>query len=110
MQIGITTKLETLTQGLQGVDGTGGKKGELATLDTDLKEKCWAKKQMHDAKLQGGFEGFRSSSERFKSKILQELASNTATIMSLVDLEKKAESVFGITPTTEATIATPDTA
>ena len=105
----LTTKLETLTQGLQGVDGTGGKKGELSTFDTGLREKCWAKKQMHDAKLQGVFEGFRNSSERFKNKILQELASNTATILPLVDLEKKAESVFGITPTTETPVATPDT-
>ena len=28
----LTTKIESLTQGLQGVDGAGGKKGELATL------------------------------------------------------------------------------
>jgi len=45
----LTTKIETLTQGLQGVDGAGGKKGELATLEAGLKDKCWAQKQKHDA-------------------------------------------------------------
>ena len=33
----LTKKLETLTDSLQGVDGTGGKKGELGTLETNLK-------------------------------------------------------------------------
>lgn len=105
----LTTKIETLTQGLQGADGNGGKKGELATLETGLKDKCWAQKQKHDAKLQGGFEGFRNSSERFKSKVLQEQASNSATLLTLAELEKKAENVFGPTPTTEASIPVVDT-
>ena len=105
----LTNRIENLTQGLQGADGTGGKKGELATLEAGLKDKCWAQKQKHDAKLQGGFEGFRNNSERFKSKVLQEQASNTATLLTLAELEKKAESVFGPTPTTEASIPAVDT-
>ncbi|MDO8737216.1 MAG: AAA family ATPase [Thermoleophilia bacterium] len=105
----LTTKIETLTMGLCGVDGTGGKKGELATLEADLKDKCWAQKKKHDAKLQGGFEGFRNDAERFKSKVLQELVSNTATVLALADLEKKADSVFGSAPTTETSIAAVDT-
>jgi wobble nucleotide-excising tRNase len=105
----LTTKIETLTQGLQGADGSGGKKGELATLEAGLKEKCWAQKQKHDAELQGGFEGFRNNSERFKSKVLQEQASNSATLLTLAELEKKAENVFGPTPTTEASIPVVDT-
>ena len=75
----LTTKIETLTQGLQGVDGAGGKKGELATLEDGLKDKCWAQKQKHDAKLQGGFEGYRNNSEKFKAKVIQELGSNSAS-------------------------------
>lgn len=105
----LTTKIETLTQGLQGADGTGGKKSELATLEVDLKNKCWAQKQKYDAKLQGGFEGFRNNSEGFKQKVLQELASNTATILTLEELEKKAKSVFDSSPTTETSIAAVDT-
>jgi len=105
----LTTKIEALTQGLQGLDGAGGKKGELATLEAGLKDKCWAQKQKHDAKLQGAFEGYRNSSEKYKAKILQELASNTAALQAQADLEKKAESVFGSTPTAEASIAPVDT-
>ncbi len=106
----LTTKIENLTQGLQGVDGMSGKKGELAALEAELKKKCWAQKRKHDAKLQGGFEGYRSSEEKFKSKVLQELASNTAAPQTQADLENRAENVFGPTPTVEATIAAVDTA
>jgi wobble nucleotide-excising tRNase len=81
----------------------------LAALEARLKDKCWAQKQKHDAKLQGGFEGFRNSSEKFKSKVLQEQASNSATLLTLAELEKKAESVFGPTPTTETSISAVDT-
>ena len=107
---GLTTRIETLTQGLQGADGAGGKMGELATLEAGLKDKCWAQKQKHDAKLQGAFEGYRNSAERFKSKVVQELASNAATLQTQASLEKKAESVFGPTPTADAAVAVVDTA
>jgi wobble nucleotide-excising tRNase len=60
--------VERLTESLQGADEKGGKKGELATLDAWFRDKCWAQKQKHDAKLQGGFEGYRNSSEKFKIK------------------------------------------
>lgn len=104
----LTTKIETLTQGLQGADGTGGKKGELAALEAGLKDKCWARKQKHDAKLQGGFEGYRNSSEKFKGKVLQELTANRAPLLTLAELEKKSESVFGPAPTAEASIPSVD--
>jgi len=106
----LTTKIENLTQGLQGADGTGGKKGELAVLEAAFKDRCWAQKQKHDAKLKGAFEGYRNNAEKFKSKVLQELASNTATLQTQADLEKRAESVFGPTPTAEAAVASVDTA
>jgi wobble nucleotide-excising tRNase len=106
----LTAKIENLTQGLHGVDGNGGKKGDLAALEARLKEKCWAQKQKYDAKLQGGFEGCRGSSEKFKSKVLQELTVNKAALLTLPELEKKAESVFGPTPTVEASVPTVDAA
>jgi len=105
----LTTKIENLTKGLQGVDGTGGKKGELAALQARFRDKCWAQKQKHDAKLQGAFAGYRNSAEKFKSKVFQELASNTATLKTQADLEKRAESVFGPTPTAEAAVTSVDT-
>ncbi len=106
----LTAKIETLTQGLQGADGNGGKKGDLVTLEAGLKDKCWAQKQKHDAKLQGGFEGYRNSSEKFKGKVLQELAANKESLLTLAELEKRAESVFGLTPTEEASVPSVDAA
>jgi wobble nucleotide-excising tRNase len=105
----ISAKIEALTQGLQGVNGAGGKKGELASLETGFRDKCWAQKQKHDARLQGGFEGYRSSSEKFRAKVLQEFASNSSALQTQEELEKKAESVFGPTPTAEVPIAALDT-
>lgn len=104
----LTNKIETLTLGLQGADGNGGKKGELAALEAGFKDKCWAQKQKHDAKLQGGFEGVRNNTEKFKAKVLQEQVTNTATLLTLAELEKKAASVFGPTPTTEAVVPVVD--
>lgn len=100
----LATKIASLTLGLHGTDEMGGKKGELTTLEIGLKEKCWVQKQKYDTKLQGGFEGFRNSAEKFKGKVLQEQASNAAALLTLAELEKKAESIFGLTPVAEASI------
>ena len=78
----ITKKIETLNRSLQGDDGIGGRKGDLASLEIELKNKCWAQKQKHDAKLQGAFEGYRGSAEKFKVKLLQECASNSSSIQT----------------------------
>jgi len=105
----LTTKIATLTQSLQGADGNAGKKGELAKLEVALIEKCWAQKKKYDAKLQGGFEGYRNSSEKFKNKVQQENQSNKAALLALANLEKKAGSVFGPTPAAAASISAVDT-
>ncbi|MDR3064270.1 MAG: AAA family ATPase [Comamonas sp.] len=102
----LTSKIEGLRQSLEGGGTVEGKKKELAILDAGLKDKCWAQKQKHDAKLQGAFEGYRGSSEKFKGKILQELDSNTAILISQAELEKRAESVFGSSPVREPFVAT----
>ena len=52
----LITRIEGLTEALQGADGTGGMKGG-AKLEAGLKDKCWAQTQKRDAKLQGPFEG-----------------------------------------------------
>lgn len=97
----LTAKIENLTNTLEGADGAGGKKAELSNLETAIKDKCWVQKQKHDDKLRGAFEGYRGSSEKFKNKVLQEFSSNTVTLLTLAELEKKADSVFGQAPTTE---------
>lgn len=105
----LTAKIQRLTLELEGEDEKSGKKGELATLDDAIKDKCWAQKQKHDAKLQGAFEGYRNNAEKFKDKVLQELVSNTTSLQALPELEMKAESVFGETPIIEQSIQSIDT-
>jgi wobble nucleotide-excising tRNase len=106
----LTKKIENLYVGLSGEDGTGGKHGDLAALEAELEAKCWAQKQKHDPKLQGAFVGFRNNAAKFKGKILQEWSVNTATLQTLADLEKRAETVFGPPPTAETSITAVETA
>ena len=106
----LKSKLQNLNRTLKGDDGLGGKVDELAVNETALKDRCWAQKQKHDKKLQGAFEGFRGSAERFKTKILQESTSNKAEAHTLADLEKRAETLFGPAPTPEVEIAPIDSA
>lgn len=101
--------LSGLKNTLHGENGTGGKRGELDQLETDLQEKCWAQKQKHDAKLQGAFTGYRNNASRFKGKVLAELNTNEAPLKPFSDLEKRAETVFGETPSKESLISTLDT-
>lgn len=104
----LTKKIEGFNHALNGQDGISGKRGELQAIEARLKDKCWAKKQKYDAKLQGAFEGYRGSSEKFKSKILQEEESNSSGLEKLSDLEKRAESLFGKNPTAEVAIPSID--
>jgi wobble nucleotide-excising tRNase len=106
----LTRKIESLTYQLQGTDGAGGERGRLTDLESALKEKCWAQKQKYDATLKGAFEGYRGSSERFKEKIIAEWTSNSAKLVSLAELEKRAKTLFGHNPTAERSIPLMETA
>ena len=105
----LTSKIDALTNTLQGVDGDGGKKGDLSALELTLRNKCWAQKQKHDAKLRRGFEGYRGSAEKFKGKVLKEMDSNSATALTVAELGARAESVFGSNPTAEPAVAAVET-
>ena len=97
-------QMEQLTKTLQGEDGAGGKKGELSALESGIREKCWKQKQKHDLKLSRAFKGYRNSSEEFKNKLLYERKNNSATLQKLDDLERRAGTAFGPTPTMESSI------
>lgn len=97
-------KLAGLKIHLKGDDGMGGKQGELAQLERDFAEKCWAQKQKHDPKLHGAFTGYRKSVQRFKQKILEEAESNSAPLYDLSDLESKSGIIFGEAPAKESVI------
>ncbi len=94
----LTGKIESLALSLDGENGIGGKRAELTALEEMLRDKCWAQKRKHDAKFKGAFEGVRNSAENFKAKVLQERSSNTAALDTLLNLEKKAETLFGPAP------------
>ncbi len=104
------TLSEKLTNTLQGENGTGGKKGELAALDDELQTKCWAAYTKRKATLSEAFEGYRNSKKDFKEKVLKELTANVAVAVPLADLEKRATTVFGPTPLPEQAISAIDTA
>ncbi len=99
----LSKKIEGWNEALQGADGAGGKLYEVSNLEAAFKEKCWAQKIKHDSKLQGGFEGVRNNSEKFKDRVLENVK-NTATLLSLEELTKKAETVFGRAPVVEPAV------
>jgi wobble nucleotide-excising tRNase len=95
-----------LTATLVGVDGEGGKQGELRHLRVELRGKCWEQKKKYDSQFQMAFSayGVRADSEKFLERVLAEDASNTATLDSLEALLRRAETVFEKTPTAEPRI------
>jgi wobble nucleotide-excising tRNase len=100
--------LEEMTKTLQGADGIGGKKAELAILEDGFKDACWAQKLKHDPILKGAFEGYRNSQEKFKDKVLSESNSNAAVLCDLADLQNRAATVFAESITLATAIAMVD--
>ena len=96
----LTKNIERWNETLKGTAGTGGKQQDLSNLNSSFRNKCWTQKVKHDPKLQGAFEGVRNSSENFKNRLLEN-TTNTSALLSLNELEKKAETAFGQTPVTE---------
>lgn len=105
----LTEKIETLNHSLQSQDKSSGKTVEQSNLESKFKGKCWAKKQKHDAKFQDAFTGYRNSADKFKEKVLEESSSDQSQLISQVELEKKAESIFGQTPVKESPVPIVDT-
>jgi wobble nucleotide-excising tRNase len=100
--------LEGLTNTMGGADGKSGKIGELAAIELNFKEECWKLKQKHDAKLRGALEGYRGDSQKFKDKIIYEKAANNAELLPQAELEKKAETIFGPSPSVETALSALD--
>lgn len=94
-------KISTLKNTLGSVELGNGKLAELKQLEDDIKRKCWNQKQKHDDSLQGAFEGYRGSADKFAGKVFEEMSSNKSLLISLNDLTKKAETVFGKVPDKE---------
>ena len=105
---GIVANIEMLRGTLEGEESSGGKRAELEVLENEFEEKCWTLKLKHDEKLRGAFTGVRGKKRDFKAKLLEQSTSNSSSVVQLVDLEKKAETVFGKTPQTELFLKVPE--
>lgn len=101
-------KVNNLRQALGENDGSGGKKGELAQLESDTRDKFWVpvEKIKKAKRLDKALEGFLGNKEKCKEKILQEMLSNQAELKPLDDLEKRAKAIFGDTPTKQPSLPT----
>ncbi len=105
--IQIKEKIVQIKVTLQGEDGNDGKLAELAKLEENFEDKCWRLKKKHDEKLKDAFARVRGKKVDFKKKLLAESTSNSSAAIPLVDLERKAETVFGETPQTTPILEVP---
>lgn len=83
---------------LQGDDGQGGKRAELAALESSMKEACWRMKVKFDGVFKDAFKGARNDAQKFKERILSEHRTNSAVLKPYSDLEARASTVFGDAP------------
>ena len=104
----IKGKIIQLKDALEGANGGGAKRAELAELEAEFEGKCWDLKLKHDEKLQGAFSGVRNSKANFKTKLLKESNSNSSSSVPLADLEKKAATVFGETSQSAMSLSVPN--
>ncbi len=91
-------KIKSLNSQLNGDDGISGKNKELANLETFITDECWKQKQKHDDYFQDAFTGLRNSATKFKEYALSQHNSNTAKLLDLDILKKKASTIFGSAP------------
>lgn len=105
----LTRKIENLTHALQGGDGKGGKRGELAQLEDNFRDAGWEVMKRHEPKLEGPLRGYRADKVKFKNRLVTECQKKAPTPLPIQsDLEARAASLFGATPTTESLLATID--
>jgi wobble nucleotide-excising tRNase len=100
-----TVKIQGWENTLRGAENKPGKQDELAELESHLKDKCWEQKKKHDAIFANAFDGLRADGAKFKTRVLQELAANTAASRTLQYLTERAKTVFGPTPAIENSVA-----
>lgn len=85
-----------------------GKVQELADLEADFKDRCWAQKRKHDEAFSEAFAGVRNDAARFKERVLLQRQSNTADPQTLEYLTERAATVFGEAPQRQAKVPTLD--
>lgn len=91
---GCRTEWQNLQNTLGGEDGSGGKLGDKQKLGVKFLGQCWSAKTKHDDKFAKAFEPNRGSKERFKDRVLHEVANNKGTTTTYEELERRARSLY----------------
>jgi len=104
-QIGkLDREIGGLRQKLEGDDGTGGSRKDLADARSLLDEACWKSQQAHKAVFEKAMTGHRHGKVAFCNKVLKEAAENNTDLATLEDLTVRAATVFKDATPPEAAI------
>ena len=104
-QIGnLDREIGGLRQKLEGDDGTGGCRKDLADARSLLDEACWKSQQAHKAVFEEAMTGHRQGKVAFCNKMLKEAAENNTDVETLEDLTARAAAVFRDAAPPEASI------
>ncbi|OUI97452.1 hypothetical protein HK15_02945 [Acetobacter orientalis] len=87
-------EIDGLRQNLEGDDGMGGCRKNLADARSLLDEACWKSQQAHKAVFEQAMTGYRQSKVAFCNKVLNEAAENKSDVATLEDLTARAATVF----------------
>ncbi|GGO94863.1 AAA family ATPase [Stakelama pacifica] len=95
LQIGkLDGEIGGLRQKLEGDDGAGGGRKDLADARSLLDEACWKSRQAHKAVFEEAMAGHRQGKVAFCNKVLKEAAENKTDVATLEDLTARAATVF----------------
>lgn len=101
-------ELRKLTVTLEGDDGAGGLRAQLADDLKVLGDRCWTVKTRHDDVFKSVFQGFRGSRTTFRDKILAERGSAAEERSDLETLRLEVAAAFEEEPTAEYLLTPPD--
>ncbi|MFC5354519.1 AAA family ATPase [Azospirillum himalayense] len=97
----VKSRIKDLEDGIAQLKGTlgpedasSGKRGELRTLRSQFESDCWKIKGKYDPFFKDAFIGVRNSQAKFCNKVLDELVANTAKLIALEALKRKATTLF----------------
>jgi wobble nucleotide-excising tRNase len=104
-------QIAQLRNTLGGDDGNGGKRADLSLVEDGFRDECWKLKTKHASKLKDALRGVLNDKKAFKKRILEECGKTPSRpLVTQAELEEKAASLFGETPTTEPLLSTIDSA
>jgi wobble nucleotide-excising tRNase len=96
---------------LEGPHGGAGKRAELEATEDRFRDECWKLKLKHNAKLKDALRGFLNDKKAFKDRLIKECEKTpTHPLLTQAELEEKATSLYGETPTAEAILPVLDDA